>query len=71
MKKKLHIGCSPLTAKIYAGTILKEGCWSSDKQDVTDQAVSAVAQHFVQLDQHMEFTFEGKEYIIQVITKTE
>lgn len=69
MKKKLHIGCSPLTSKIYCGTTLKDGCLSADKQDVTYEAVSAVAQHFVQLDQYMEFTFENKQYIIQVVPK--
>jgi hypothetical protein len=46
MKRKLHVGTSPLTNTIFAGSVLKDGMtWSSDKQDVTIEALVAVAQH--------------------------
>lgn len=46
--KKLHIGCSPLTGTIFAGAVLKDGrTWGANKQDVTIEALEAVAQHVV------------------------
>lgn len=44
--KKLHIAASPLTGTIFAGTLLKDGrTWASNKQDVTIDALVAVAEH--------------------------
>lgn len=44
--KKLHIACSPLSGNIFAGTLLKnETIWSANKQDLTLEAVIAVAEH--------------------------
>ena len=44
--KDLHVGTSPLTNRIYAGTVLKDGrSWGANKQDVTGNACAAVAQH--------------------------
>ena len=46
MNKKLHIGTSPLSGTIFAGTLLKGGhLWSANKQDVTIEALVAVAEH--------------------------
>ncbi|MEL4399094.1 hypothetical protein AAEJ42_02280 [Shewanella algae] len=46
MTKKLHVGTSPLTNTIFAGGVLKDGMtWASNKQDVTIDALVAVAQH--------------------------
>ena len=46
MKKKIHVAASPLTGTIFAGTILKDGrTWSANKQDVTIEALVAVAHH--------------------------
>lgn len=46
MSKKLHVATSPLSNTIFAGTILKDGrTWSSSKQDVTTDALVAVAEH--------------------------
>lgn len=46
MKKKLHIATSPLTGTIFCGTVLKDGqTWSSDKQDLTIEALIAVCEH--------------------------
>jgi hypothetical protein len=43
--KKIQIAISPLTGTIFAGHVLKEGIWATGKQDVTDDAISAVASH--------------------------
>ncbi|WP_281660800.1 DUF7446 family protein [Microvirgula aerodenitrificans] len=44
--KELHVGCSPLTKRIYCGTLLKGGLsWAAGKQDVTGAAVGAVIEH--------------------------
>ena len=46
--KKLHIATSPLTGTIFAGTILKDGrTWGTNKQDLTIEALVAVAKHAV------------------------
>lgn len=43
--KPLTVACSPLTNTIYAGTTLKRGTFSSDKQDVTMDCLIAVVEH--------------------------
>ena len=49
MKKPLHVATSPLTGTIYAGTLLKcNRVWSANKQDVTVEALVAVAEHALQ-----------------------
>lgn len=60
------VGCSPLTSKIYAGKVLKNGTWAKNKHDVTDTAVGAVAQHLLQLNQKLEFTYNGNVYELKV-----
>lgn len=61
MKKKLHVGASPLTGTIYAGTVLKDGyTWSTDRQDVTTDALVAVAQHGTHFGKPIEITSNGK-----------
>lgn len=41
--KTLHIGTSPITNRIFAGTVLKDGVtWGAGKQDVTGAACGAV-----------------------------
>jgi len=46
--KKLHVAASPLTGTIFAGTVLKDGMtWGSGKQDVTIEALVAVAEHAI------------------------
>lgn len=46
MSKPLHVGTSPLTNRIYAGNVLKDGrSWAANKQDVTGSACGAVAEH--------------------------
>ena len=63
---KFKVGCSPLTSKIFAGNVLKNGTWGVNKKDVTDTAVSAVAQHLLQLNEKMEFTYLSKRYELSV-----
>lgn len=61
------VGCSPLSSKIFAGKVLKNGTWGSVKHDVTDSAVSAVAQHLLQLDEKLQFEYRGKTYELKVV----
>lgn len=69
---QFKVGCSPLTSKIYAGKVLKNGLWGSVKHDVTDTAVSAVAQHLLQLDQRLQFkSHNGKTYELKVVEVNE
>jgi hypothetical protein len=64
------VGCSPLTSKIYAGKVLKNGLWGV-KHDVTDTAVGAVAQHLLQLDVKLQFQYRGKTYELKVVEVSE
>ena len=68
MNKTLHVATSPLTNTIYAGTLLKCGrVWSSNKQDVTMDALVAVAQHALQFGKPVVIHANGKpEYRITV-----
>jgi hypothetical protein len=46
--KPIHIGTSPLTNRIFAGTVLKDGqTWAAGKQDVTGNACAAVCQYVI------------------------
>lgn len=46
MTKKLHVATSPLTNTIFAGRVLKDGrTWAANKQDVTIDALAAVAKY--------------------------
>lgn len=57
MKKQLHVATSPLTNTIFAGTILKDGrTWGANKQDVTIEALVAVAEHARQFGRPIEIS---------------
>lgn len=59
--KQLHVGTSPITNRIFAGTVLKDGrTWSLNKQDVTGVACAAVAQHVLQRKAPVVVTRNGK-----------
>lgn len=60
------VGCSPLTSRIYAGKVLKNGTWGANKKDVTDSAVIAVAQQLLQTDEKLQFTYQGEQYELKV-----
>ena len=72
MKKKLHVGASPLTGTIYAGTLLKDGMtWAADRQDVTMDALVAVAQHGVHFGKPIEITRNGRPEFKITVEKLE
>jgi len=53
----LHIASSPLTGTIFAGKVLKDGrTWSANKQDVTIEALVAVAEHALKFGKPVEIT---------------
>ena len=47
--KLFHVKCSPLTGNIYAGTINKSGTKWLKKNDVTEEALAAVRDHFMNI----------------------
>jgi hypothetical protein len=68
MMKKLHVAVSPLTNTIFSGNVLKDGMtWGANKQDVTINALVAVAQHVINFGGPVVITNDGKpEYEITV-----
>jgi len=63
---QFKIGSSPLSGRIYAGTVKKDGTWGANKKDVTGTAPAAVAQHFMDRGEHMIFWRDGKRYKMEV-----
>lgn len=47
MTKKLHVAASPLSGTIFAGVPVRNGLWGAHKQDVTIEALIAVAEHAI------------------------
>lgn len=67
--KKIHIAASPLTGTIFAGHVLKDGrTWGAGKQDVTIDALVAVAEHVIKYGKAVEITkYDGTLlYLISV-----
>jgi len=59
--RKLHVGTSPLTNRIYAGHVLKDGAtWGEGKQDVTGAACGAVCEHVLANGDPVMVTCNGK-----------
>ena len=56
-----HVGCGAFA--IYAGTLnsRNKNLWQN-KSEVTDEAVSAVAQYLLQENKVMRFEYKGKKY---------
>jgi hypothetical protein len=63
---EFKVGVSPLTNIIYAGPVLKNGMWGKGKKEITDMAVSAVAQHLLIADEKLVFEYRGEEYELSV-----
>lgn len=64
---KFKIGCSPLTNNIYAGKVNeKTSMWVGQKHDVTDSAVTAVAQHLVVAKEGLSFIYKGEAYVMEI-----
>lgn len=59
-----HVGCG--IAGIYAGTLNKKGDKWVNKSDVTDEAIKAVAQYFLEHDEALEFNYHGKHYRLSI-----
>lgn len=61
MSKVLHIGTSPITGRIYAGHLLKDGItWASNQHDVTGAACGAVAEHAMNAGKSITVNLNGK-----------
>lgn len=61
IRKPIMIGTSPLTGKIYAGTLLKDQqTWSANRDDVTGMACGAVAEHVMRRGGVVVVTANGK-----------
>lgn len=67
------MGASPLSGRIFQGTLNTEkGMWVGKKEDVTEQAIKAVAEHMMIKDQRYAYeTNDGKWLIIshQIVDK--
>lgn len=63
---KIRIGCSPITGKIYAGSVSKTGLWGKNKVDVTDDAINSVAQSLLHNNEKLQFKYEGEIYELSV-----
>lgn len=58
--KQLHVATSPLTNRVYAGTVLKDGCtWGANKTDVTGAVCGAVAEHVMANGEPVVVTCNG------------
>lgn len=70
---EFKVGCSPITGTIYAGTVRenKNGVevWTSNRHEVTEQAVDAVVYRLNQLPNKTEqymWKLDGVEYILKL-----
>lgn len=63
---RIRVGCSPITGTIYAGSVSKTGLWGKNKADVTDEAISSVAQSLLHTDEVFQFEYEGNRYELAV-----
>lgn len=57
---KYHVGCG--ITGIFAGTLNKTNTMWVNKSDVTDEAITAVAQFLLEHEEAMEFNYHGKRY---------
>lgn len=65
-----HVGCGAFA--IYAGTLnsRNKNLWQN-KSEVTDEAVSAVAQYLLQENKSMVFQYQGKKHRLCVVKEGE
>lgn len=70
MSKTLRVGHSPLSNKIYAGKVLKDGrTWATGKSDVTLEALSAAAFHVLQCGGSIQLTDAEGSAAIEIHVK--
>ena len=66
-KNPIKVMSSILTGQIYAGRVNpKNQMFIGEKDDVTDTAVSAVAQHLLKEEVSLRFEVQGKNYSLEV-----
>ena len=61
---KYHVGQSPITNVIYAGTLNREKTMWVNKADVTEEAIASVRDHLVEKAKESgrsEFGYEWKQ----------
>ena len=64
----IRIGTSPITGVVYAGKLNKAGTmWVGEKQDITDEAIGAVAESLLKTKEKLPFTVDGQNYELLVI----
>ena len=67
-KNPIKVMSSILTGRIYAGRVNpKNQMFIGEKDDVTDSAISAVAEHLIKEDIVIDFKIRGKKYRLQVL----
>ena len=67
-KNPIKVMSSKLTGRIYAGRVNpKNQMFIGEKDDVTDTAVSAVAQHLLKEEVCLQFEVKGKTYRLEVV----
>lgn len=67
-KNPIKVMSSILTGRIYAGRVNpKNQMFVGEKDDVTDTAVSAVAQHLLKEEICLQFEVKGKTYRLEVV----
>lgn len=59
-----HVGCG--ITGIFAGILNKKGDTWVNKSDVTNEAISAVAQFLLEHEEAMTFSYHGKRYRLEV-----
>ena len=59
-----HVGCGAFG--IYAGTLNKKGDKWLNMSEVTDEACRSVAQHMIEHNEKMRFSYNGRRYELAV-----
>ena len=71
--KKLHVAASPITNRIYCGSVNKTGTdWLSNKADVTGEALAACAHHTIKVGGTVVVTCNGEpayKISVEIINK--
>ena len=67
--KRLHIETSPLTNTIFCGTVLKAGTWGANKQDLTAEALWAVAEHVERFGKPVIVGTESNPSVYEITVK--
>lgn len=58
---KLHVSTSPITNRIYCGSVNKAGtAWLSNKTDVTGEVMASAAQHAIKAGGSVVVTCNGE-----------